>query len=43
MAGKRAKGVTREQAMRALAQRARACPHCHPDTTELGVPEQQGR
>ncbi|MFJ3673943.1 DUF6233 domain-containing protein [Streptomyces sp. NPDC090106] len=32
MAGKRSRGVTREQAVRALAERVEACPHCRPDT-----------
>jgi hypothetical protein len=32
MAGKRSKGVTREQALRALADRVDPCPHCRPDT-----------
>ena len=36
MAGKRSKGVTREQALRALTDGVAACPHCRPDT-ELGV------
>jgi hypothetical protein len=31
-AGKRAKGITREQALRALADGIKACPHCNPDT-----------
>ncbi|GGM23336.1 hypothetical protein GCM10010129_79660 [Streptomyces fumigatiscleroticus] len=38
MAGKRAKGVPREAAVRALAEGVQACPHCRPDT-ELGVLE----
>ncbi|GGZ42656.1 DUF6233 domain-containing protein [Streptomyces poonensis] len=38
MAGKRAKGVTRDVAVRALAEGVEACPHCRPDT-ELGVLE----
>ncbi|WP_315887796.1 DUF6233 domain-containing protein [Streptomyces sp. P17] len=32
MAGRRSKGVTREQALRALADRVDPCPHCRPDT-----------
>lgn len=36
MAGKRSRGVTREQAMYALAQGVDACTHCRPDT-ELGI------
>ncbi|WP_369228774.1 DUF6233 domain-containing protein [Streptomyces sp. R21] len=36
MAGKRSKGVAREQALRALTDGVEACPHCRPDT-ELGV------
>lgn len=36
MAGKRSRGVTREQAMRALAEGVDACTHCRPDT-ELGI------
>ncbi|WP_333745464.1 DUF6233 domain-containing protein [Streptomyces sp. IBSBF 2950] len=36
-AGKRRRGVTQEQAVRALAEEAvPACPHCRPDT-ELGI------
>jgi len=35
-AGKRSRGVTREQALRALADGVDACPQCRPDT-ELGV------
>ncbi|MGI5378525.1 DUF6233 domain-containing protein [Streptomyces sp. CA-251387] len=31
MAGKRSKGVAREQALRALADRVDPCPHCRPD------------
>jgi hypothetical protein len=31
MAGKRSRGVTREQALRALADRVDPCPHCNPD------------
>ncbi|GAA2288704.1 hypothetical protein GCM10010145_68760 [Streptomyces ruber] len=38
MAGKRAKGVPREAAVRALAEGVEACPHCRPDTA-LGVLE----
>ncbi|MGY1579125.1 DUF6233 domain-containing protein [Streptomyces sp. MN13] len=36
MAGKRSKGVGRDQALRALGDGVDACPHCRPDT-ELGV------
>ncbi|MFJ8347613.1 DUF6233 domain-containing protein [Streptomyces sp. NPDC094153] len=36
MAGKRYKGVTRETALRALAEGVPACTHCRPDT-ELGI------
>ncbi|MFI1726456.1 DUF6233 domain-containing protein [Streptomyces sp. NPDC020489] len=36
MAGKRSKGATREQAVRALADGVDACPHCRPDT-DLGI------
>ncbi|MFD9075334.1 DUF6233 domain-containing protein [Streptomyces lasiicapitis] len=36
MAGKRSRGVTQDQARRALYERVDACPHCRPDT-ELGV------
>lgn len=36
MAGKRNRGVTREQAVYALTQGVDACTHCRPDT-ELGV------
>ncbi|MCF4136473.1 DUF6233 domain-containing protein [Streptomyces sp. Tue 6430] len=36
MAGKRAKGVPRDVAVRALVEGVEACPHCRPDT-ELGV------
>lgn len=32
MAGKRSKGVTRERALQALADRVDPCPHCRPDT-----------
>ncbi|MEV2249380.1 DUF6233 domain-containing protein [Streptomyces sp. NPDC050147] len=39
MAGKRSKGVTREQAWRGLTtDQIEPCPHCRPDT-ELGVLE----
>ncbi|WP_309029090.1 DUF6233 domain-containing protein [Streptomyces alfalfae] len=39
MAGKRSRGVPREQAWRALTvDRIEACPHCRPDTA-LGVLE----
>lgn len=37
-AGKRSRGVTREDALRALADGVPACPHCRPDT-ELGMLE----
>lgn len=36
MAGKRSRGVTREQARYALAQGVDACTHCRADT-ELGI------
>ncbi|WP_367038188.1 DUF6233 domain-containing protein [Streptomyces sp. Je 1-332] len=36
MAGKRSRGVTQDQARRALYERVEACPHCRPDT-ELGI------
>ncbi|MFD5569958.1 DUF6233 domain-containing protein [Streptomyces cadmiisoli] len=36
MAGKRSKGVQRDQAVRALADGVDACPHCRPDT-RLGI------
>jgi hypothetical protein len=36
MAGKRSRGVSRDQALRALVDGVDACPHCRPDT-ELGV------
>lgn len=36
MAGKHARGVARNQAMRALADGVPACTHCRPDT-ELGI------
>jgi hypothetical protein len=36
MAGKRSKGVGREQALRALANGVPACTHCRPDT-QLGI------
>lgn len=35
MAGKRSKGVARDQALRALAEGVAACTHCRPDS-ELG-------
>lgn len=38
MAGKRSRGVTHDQARRALHESVDACPHCRPDT-ELGVLE----
>ncbi|WP_231905687.1 DUF6233 domain-containing protein [Streptomyces davaonensis] len=31
MAGKRNRGATREQALRALAERGDPCPRCNPD------------
>lgn len=34
-AGKRSRGVSREQALRALTEGVDACPHCRPDS-ELG-------
>lgn len=36
MAGKRSRGLERDQAVRALAEGVPACTHCRPDT-ELGV------
>jgi hypothetical protein len=36
MAGKRSRGVQRDQALRALAEGIAACTHCRPDS-ELGV------
>lgn len=36
MAGKRVRGIPRDQAVRALAEGVAACTHCRPDT-ELGV------
>ncbi|MGW6404525.1 DUF6233 domain-containing protein [Streptomyces sp. NPDC055134] len=36
MAGKRSRGVDRDQVLRALTEGVAACPHCRPDT-ELGV------
>jgi hypothetical protein len=36
MAGKRSRGVQREQALHALAAGVDACTHCRPDT-ELGI------
>ncbi|WSB58629.1 DUF6233 domain-containing protein (plasmid) [Streptomyces cellulosae] len=33
--GKRSAGVSRDQALHALAEGVPACPHCRPDT-ELG-------
>ncbi|MFE0132417.1 DUF6233 domain-containing protein [Streptomyces sp. NPDC059037] len=38
MAGKRSRGVTQDEARRALYEHVDACPHCRPDT-ELGVLE----
>lgn len=35
-AGKRCRGVERDQALRALTEGVDACPHCRPDT-ELGL------
>ncbi|MFJ3184424.1 DUF6233 domain-containing protein [Streptomyces sp. NPDC086796] len=35
--GKRRRPITREQALRLLAEGTRACVHCRPDT-ELGLP-----
>jgi hypothetical protein len=37
-AGKRSRGVARDQAMRALVDGVPACTHCRPDT-ELGILE----
>jgi hypothetical protein len=37
-AGKRSRGITRDQALRALADRVDPCPHCNPDTA-LGFME----
>jgi hypothetical protein len=37
-AGKRSRGVARDQAMRALSDGVLACTHCRPDT-ELGILE----
>ncbi|WP_216373099.1 DUF6233 domain-containing protein [Streptomyces tailanensis] len=36
MAGKTVRGISREQAVRALAEGVEACTHCRPDT-ELGL------
>ncbi|MGW5633967.1 DUF6233 domain-containing protein [Streptomyces sp. NPDC003832] len=36
MAGKRSRGVARDQAVRALTEGVEACMHCRPDT-ELGL------
>ncbi|MEK0101254.1 DUF6233 domain-containing protein [Streptomyces sp. NPDC056121] len=36
MAGKRSRGVDRDQALRAVTEGIDSCPHCRPDT-ELGV------
>lgn len=36
MAGKRSRGVERDQALRAVTEGIDSCPHCRPDT-ELGV------
>ncbi|MGW6481293.1 DUF6233 domain-containing protein [Streptomyces sp. NPDC055059] len=36
MAGKRSRGVERDQALRGLAAGVAACPHCRPDTG-LGI------
>ncbi|MFD0034916.1 MULTISPECIES: DUF6233 domain-containing protein [Streptomyces] len=38
MAGKRSRGVERDQALRAVTEGVDACPHCRPDT-ELGILE----
>lgn len=38
MAGKRSRGITQEQARRALSDQVPACPHCRPDA-ELGILE----
>ncbi|MFF1400405.1 DUF6233 domain-containing protein [Streptomyces sp. NPDC058287] len=38
MAGKRSRGVTQEQARRALWDQVPACTHCKPDA-ELGILE----
>ncbi|WP_432182064.1 DUF6233 domain-containing protein [Streptomyces sp. NBC_00063] len=38
MAGKRSRGVERDQALRAVTEGIDACPHCQPDT-ELGILE----
>ena len=35
-AGKRSRGISRDQARRALADGVKSCPHCHPDTA-LGM------
>ncbi|MEV0220924.1 DUF6233 domain-containing protein [Streptomyces sp. NPDC050704] len=35
-AGKRSRGVTRDQALRAITEGVPACTHCRPDT-ELGI------
>ena len=32
MAGKRIRGISREQALRSLAEGVDACPHCRPDS-----------
>jgi hypothetical protein len=37
-AGKRSRGVARDQALRALVEGVAACPHCRPDS-ELGYLE----
>ncbi|MFE4720864.1 DUF6233 domain-containing protein [Streptomyces sp. NPDC056728] len=36
MAGKRSRGIERDQALRAVTEGVDACPHCRPDA-ELGV------
>ncbi|MFD8774534.1 DUF6233 domain-containing protein [Streptomyces sp. NPDC059916] len=36
MAGKRSRGVERDQALRAVTEGIDSCPHCRPDT-ELGI------
>lgn len=37
-AARRSRGISREQALRALAEGVRACPHCRPDSA-LGYQE----
>ncbi|MFD0032257.1 DUF6233 domain-containing protein [Streptomyces sp. NPDC055059] len=36
MAGKRSRGVDRDQSLRKMTEGVAACPHCRPGT-ELGV------